>query len=201
MGECASWINQGAYELKTSNTKTEFVLDKFHFMQAIQNITKDKVYKELLVYYSINNMRKDFKRIIEIIKEDNTDRIETIDLKSQYILKRLSSIEMMYKVVKIGCPVEQAISHVVASTFTSVPKAYSIDRLPTYLNSRQNQQNGHDIRSLVFEAIKQNPKEKNKEITINKDTYDFSFLDNRKNDYTYRTNKLIKNINRDTKYF
>lgn len=59
----------------------------------------------------------------------------------------------MYKDIKIGCAMEQAISHDIISEFASIPKAYSKKWLPFYLNERQNYLNGYDLRKSYLAAL------------------------------------------------
>jgi len=188
MGDGASWIKRGISELKMPNVKIKPVLDGFHFKQAIEHITKDETYKKILYHYSIKNMKDDFKKVIEIIKTENPNRIEIIDEKSKYILNHLKEIRTLYKEVKIGCPMEQVISHSIASIFTSIPKAYGNKNISTYLNIRQHQQNGHDIRNLILQALQHSQNISFEEIDLTKEKYDFSFLKLPKN--TYKINCL-----------
>ena len=81
------------------------------------------------------------------------------------ILNNWCFIQNMYKKVKIGCAMEQAISHVIASVFTSVPKAYCKEKIRTYLDARMHQQNGLDLRTNYLTAITLK-KDKNDEVVI-----------------------------------
>ena len=94
---------------------------------------------------------------------------------------------------------EQAISHIIASIFTSVPKGYSKERLQTYLNLRENQQNGHDIRQIYCLAFDQH-KEDKLDIYIDDTNYNFEFFDSQIKDSTYKVNLLTKSFNLNTPF-
>lgn len=60
----------------------------------------------------------------------------------------------MYREVFIGCPMESAISHNIASIFSSVPKAYSEENLKKYISYRDLTLNNYDIRALFIASLK-----------------------------------------------
>lgn len=192
MGDGGSWIFKGKETLSGYAYKIKCGLDKMHYCLAINTISKDEVYKSLLYNYSINNNRKDFNYLVNMIINLDASRKEIIKEKQHYIINHLSNIKTMYKEIKIGCAMEQAISHDLASEFTSIPKAYSSKWLPFYLNLRQNYLNGYDTRKAYISALDKTliNKEEN-EISL-KETLNTSFFDrNIKND----TYTLPKNIN------
>lgn len=101
----------------------------------------------------------------------------------------MAQIKTMYKEIGIGCAMEQAISHDIASEFTSVPKAYSSKWLPFYLNLRQNHLNGYDIRkAYIIASDKTSLKAEQNEISL-KETLNTSFFDNQIKDETYSITK------------
>ena len=165
LGDGANWIKVGTFEMSDKDRKVVFALDKFHLMQAINRMTIDKLYKEILVHYVIKNMQSDYKQIIEIMKKDLPTRVDAITKQNEYILNNGSFIQNMYKKVKIGCAMEQAISHVIASVFTSVPKAYSRQKIRTYLNARMYHENGLDLRMNYLTALSLK-KDDNDEVVI-----------------------------------
>jgi hypothetical protein len=153
LGDGASWIKTGAADLKTADTRAKFALDRFHFGQALTKITKDKEKYKLLFDYALHQDKESFQELIDSIIEDKPQNKETIQKNSDYIIKQLKGIKTMYQEVKIGCAMEQAISHIIASSFSSVPKAYGEEHLATYINNRINQQNGINIRRHYIEAL------------------------------------------------
>lgn len=193
MGDGGSWIENGQEKIEAYDYKVDYGLDKFHFVLAINAITKDPIYKNLLYDYSFHNMKDDFNKVIGTIINNNPTRKEIIEQKSKYILNHLEAIKTMYKEIKIGCAAEQAISHDLASQFTSIPKAYSPKWLPYYLNLRQNYLNGYDLRKGYLEAldkIKSNTEDN--EVSL-KEHIDITFFDKqiRKETYTLPKKVLI----------
>ena len=153
LGDGAAWIKAGAEDLRAADTSARFALDRFHFGQALTRITKDKEKYRLLFDYALHQDKESFQALINSIIEDKPQNKDTIQKNSDYILSQLKGIRTMYQEVKIGCAMEQAISHIMASPFTSVPKAYGGSHLPTYINNRINQQNGINIRRHYIEAL------------------------------------------------
>jgi len=77
LGDGAGWIKQGVTELKLSSNSTQFAIDKFHFIQAIYHLAgKDETYREILTHYALHDMRKDFDKVVEIIKNTDTSRLQ-----------------------------------------------------------------------------------------------------------------------------
>ena len=197
MGDGGSWIFNGQYKLSSYSYKVKCGLDKFHYCLAINTISKDDEYKKYLYDYSINNNSKSFKQLINNIIKTDEARKDIILEKANYILNQMANIKTMYKEIKIGCAMEQAISHDIASEFTSVPKAYSSKWLPFYLNLRQNYLNGYDIRkAYIIASDKTSQKSEQNEISL-KETINTSFFDNQIKDETYSiTKKPTISINR-----
>lgn len=174
LGDGANWIKAGVNELRYGHITVSFSLDKFHTMQAINRITKDSVYKELLIHYMIKNMKKDFICVVDIIRAENPKRDESISQQATYLLNNWKAIQNSYHKIKMGCSMEAEISHVLASSFTSVPKAYARQNLSTYLNYRMNAINGIDLRHAYLES-------QSMKVTDNtvyfKESYDFSIFE------------------------
>lgn len=119
LGDGASWIKVG---VKTFGLdKATFVLDKFHFKQAIHHIDKNKSIKNTLTSHTLFGKRKDFKMIIDTIKtrENNLKRHKIIDEKAKYSLNQWTAIRKTYQDVGVGCSMESAISYNLASLYTS----------------------------------------------------------------------------------
>ena len=198
LGDGGSWIETGINELSSTEYDISYGLDKFHYCLAVNTISKDDDEKGLLYYYSIRNLKDDFKYLIKMIKKKEPDRIETIDEKANYILNHFKAIRNMYKNIKIGCPMEQAISHDIASQFTSVPKGYSDKWINHYLNERQHRLNKYDLRLLYLTALDKADKNNDENIEISlKDKLNTSFFDSQIKDdfYTLNLNWLTPKMN------
>ena len=190
MGDGGSWIESGLNELRGYSYSADYGLDKFHFILAVNTISKDDNIKNLLYDYSINNRRKDFNTLIESIIKNNPSRKETIADKANYIRNHFHEIQIMYKDIKIGCAMEQAISHDIMSIFTSLPKGYAKKWLPFYLNERENYLNGYDLIKiyLISLDLTTNNSEEN-EISLKKQL-NTSYFDNQITEETYTLPKI-----------
>lgn len=176
LGDGASWIKSGTSTLKTDTIKTMFALDKFHLNQAILRMTSDKLYREQMLYYIINDSKKDFEKMTEIVLEGEPSKEKAIQTNKEYIINNWHYIQNAFKKVDIGCAMEQVISHVMASAFTSVPKAYSRSNLPRYVANRIASVNNFDLQKLFLEALDA-MKENNSEVDLRKEEYDWSIFD------------------------
>ena len=189
MGDGGSWIEAGIQQLKAVDYNVSYGLDKFHFCLAVNAISKNEEEKGLLYYYSIKNLKQELKYLIEIIKTKNQERKDTIDEKGKYILNHLKAIRNMYKHIKIGCPMEQAISHDIMSQFTSVPKGYSPKWITNYLNERQHRLNKYDLRLTYLVALDNTNKDDEENIELSlKEKLNTSFFDNQIKDEYYKLN-------------
>jgi len=191
MGDGAGWLVRGYSEVKPPNGKTTFALDRFHFKQAINRISTDEGLRKMMYEYAYHNMKKDFIELVNTIKESNSERVETIEENLAYLLKHWGHYQAMNKVVKIGCSMEAAISHVVASVFSSVPKAYSRENLPLYFNYRELQQNSCDFRNIILQAMSLQ-KQNEKDVTISPQEFDFSIFEKK----VYPDNPTIREFNK-----
>jgi len=178
MGDGADWIKAGVNIINSQDVHVKYASDRFHVFQAIGHITKDKKLQSILLDYVIHNKRKDFNKIVDSILQQETSesRIKTITEKRNYIISSFQGIQVMYKNVKIGCSMEQVISHILARHLASIPKAYSYNRLPTYVNNRINQENGIDLRIAYLQAIDKG-KDKHGKVYLDSQKLDFSLFD------------------------
>lgn len=80
---------------------------------------------------------------------------------------------------------ESAISHYIASSFTSVPKGYKRDNLETYLRNRSHYLNGFDLQQLYIDSLQFEADENNH--VILKDPIDLSFFNPRYEYAHYRS--------------
>ena len=191
MGDGAKWLESGQGDLKPPKGKTKFALDRFHFKQAINRITTDEDTRKILYKYGYHNMKKEFKAWVNAIKKSSPERTETIQENLTYLLNHWGHYQTMNMEVMAGCSMEAAISHVVASQFSSVPKAYSLKNLPLYFNYRELHQNNHDLRNVIITAMSiQRPNEK--DIVIPSQEYDFSIFEKK----TYPDNPTIREFNK-----
>ncbi len=174
MGDGASWIKQGQRELKTQYTDTTFVLDKYHFKQAINRLSHDENTKGILSDFVIGNQKERFIALTNVIIEVESDRRKQVEDAQKYILNHWTYIQNAYHAVSIGCPMEQAISHMIASVFSSVPKAYTKANLSIYIALRNHHLNHLDLRSLYHQAM--NTEKENNSRILSED-YDFSIFE------------------------
>jgi len=182
LGDGAAWIKSGTSELRSEAAECKFAMDRFHITKAVHRITKDKDERSLLLNYAKHGMTKDFKYLIEMIISQKKISEKTIREQSEYILHNFKGIATMRNEVKIGCSMEQAIQHVLASVFTSVPKAYASDHLRTYTAARMNQQNHMNMIELYLKAVDISHQERNKEdfdgcINLSAPEFDWSIFD------------------------
>ena len=189
MGDGASWIKSGQSELKSQITNVSFALDKYHFKKAINSLSNDRNTCTILSDYVINNQKEKFISLTNLIKEVEWNRSKLIEDTQKYILKQWDYIQNAYHIVHVGCPMEQAISHMIASQFSSVPKAYTKSNLSIYLALRNHHLNHYDLRSLYFQAMN-TKKEKN--IRIISEDYDFSIFEPKSEYYASSVTKWLK---------
>ena len=152
MGDGAHWIKESVKCINLENTSNKFLLDKFHFKQALNRITKDKDIQSFLETLFFNRKNEDFQKTVDQIKENSVDRTDAIDQQVKYLMNHQSSIRQAYK-YNISCSMESSISHTLASNFTRNPKAYSSDSLEIYVNHRMNYLNGYNLKQLYLQSI------------------------------------------------
>ena len=111
----------------------------------------------------------------------------------KYIQNQMGAAVIMQSEVKIGCAMEQAISHVLAAVFTCIPKAYVSDHLHTYVQARINYKNHQDLIRLYIsacDASKDSEKlyEKESAVDLSKENLDFSIFDLKSSTPYYHAN-------------
>ena len=186
MGDGGSWIASGKGILSSYSYPVKCGLDKYHLSMAVNAISRDEEEKKQLYYLSIRNKRKEFNSLIKEIAEKDENRKDTIEEKADYIRNHFKEIQIMYREIRIGCAMEQAISHDLASQFSSVPKAYSARWLGFYLNLRENYLNSHDLRRDYLLALDKSQGEIEVDLSEHLIT---SFFDSQINDDTYALSK------------
>ena len=174
--------------MKMSHNEVKVALDRFHANQAIHRMTSDKAFQDILTRHLYELNREEFDTTAEIVRSYcTTDKeIETFENNLNYIHRHWNAFKVMMEEVKIGCSMEQAISHILASHFTSVPKAYSRKNLPLYLNSRLLSENKEDVLLTHLMAIEK-AQDTKEDITLHEE-YDFSFFDDQIRDETSSIN-------------
>src|SRR5690606_16708044 len=87
----------------------------------------------------VKNKKKDFQTLIDFclrIHAKQPSRIKTIQEKSNYLLNHWNAIQCSLTIPNPGCSMESQISHNLAAIFTSRPKAYCLENLTHYINTR-----------------------------------------------------------------
>jgi len=189
MGDGGTWIKQGLDYLKGYSYSIHYGLDKYHFCVAINTISKDDDIKNKLYSYSISNNKRKFNDLIEELKALNPSRNEMIIDKANYIINNFSAIKTMYKDIKIGCAMEQAISHDISAQFSNIPKAYAKKWLPFYLNLRQNYLNNFNLKKIYLKALDQTRNKSEENIANLVSHLDLSFFDSQIKEETYKLPK------------
>lgn len=179
LGDGATWIKAGTSEFDHS----QFGLCKFHFQQAVNHITDDPKIKHMIINYAIHHDTYNLKILFTLLLEDNPSRQDVLQQKFDYILNNLKGIHTMYSKIKIGCPMEQVIQHVLQSPFTSIPKAYSHKYLPTYISSRIHHQNHFDLRKIYLTAL--DSSDNKSYVNLSNTYHDFTLSDKNSSKPTY----------------
>jgi len=182
LGDGAQWIKAGTSELRSEATQCKFAMDRFHITKAIHKMTKDSAERNLLLNYAKNGMIDDFNCLVDMIVSQKKVSEKTIRSQTEYILNNIKGIATMKNEVKIGCAMEQAIQHVLASVFTSVPKAYASDHLKTYTTARMNHQNNMNMIEIYLKAVDaskdyRGDDEYDGTVHLSKDEFDWSIID------------------------
>lgn len=148
LSDAGSWILSGASEMKLySNNKITIHTCEFHVKQKINRSTADQELRQTIADIIYKN--EDKKAFIEemdklIENKDKESRKQKITEYKSYILRHWKGIiNMKHSLCKSS--MEAHIEHCVASTFSSVPKAYSINNIETYLKLQEMKLNGMNI--------------------------------------------------------
>ena len=183
LGDGAEWIKNLKFELKIHKDLNLIQgLDKFHFKQALNHITKEKELQNILIKYVLNNKRKDFKLVIENLINNTPSRKEMIETKSKYIINNWTKINNLYK-NKLSCPMESQISHNIAALFTSRPKGYSKSMIEKLLKIRLLYKNNNNLKQLYLNNYN------SKEIKVyNEEETNYSLFDKLTPKETYTLN-------------
>lgn len=196
MGDCATWIKNfpKSYWFKFNKfCKVTFAMDGFHFSQALKQLTTnahEDIY-EALYEMVLLNKKKDFITMCNDFKELESNRVETIENKMNYILNNWNERQIYQNNSYMRCSMESHISHIFADLFTSRPKAYSKKGLRQLLKLRLLKTNKKDIKQMYLNNLK--PKKDNISYTsrfIN-DRYDYELYDSSNIfNFLYKNNQI-----------
>lgn len=148
LSDAGSWILSGSYELKLySNNKVVINTCEFHVKQKINRSTTDKDLRITIanIIYEKEDKEEFIKEMDKLIESKTTDaRKEKITEYKNYILRHWNGIINM-KNSLCKSSMEAHIEHCIASSFSSVPKAYSENNIETYLKLQEIILNGISI--------------------------------------------------------
>ena len=140
LSDAGSWILSGSYELKLySNNKVVINTCEFHVKQKINRSTTDKDLRITIanIIYEKEDKEEFIKEMDKLIESKTTDaRKEKITEYKNYILRHWNGIINM-KNSLCKSSMEAHIEHCIASSFSSVPKAYSENNIETYLKLQE----------------------------------------------------------------
>lgn len=100
LGDGATWIKNGAPDLKQSHIYTRFAIDRFHFLHSINFITADEDYRKLLYSHAHHNDKADFNKLVDHIIELDESRRENIEKRPSNILNNWNNFQIMINEVK-----------------------------------------------------------------------------------------------------
>ena len=145
LADGGNWIKEVFNSsIKPSVSKATFYLDHFHFKNTLWSIIQNKPIYNKIIYYYKNNMYDDIRKVLNLYKNDNTEK------RIKYLLNNKVYIKNMLNLKNMNCAAEQVISHHISSQFTSVPKAYSEKNINRYLAMRDNYKNGENLKELYL---------------------------------------------------
>lgn len=148
LSDAGSWILSGASELKLySNNKVTINTCEFHVKQKINRSTTDKELRLTIanIIYEKEDKEEFIKEIDKLIESKTTDaRKQKVTEYKNYILNHWQGIINM-KNSLCKSSMEAHIEHCIASSFSSVPKAYSKNNIETYLKLQEMVLNGISI--------------------------------------------------------
>lgn len=176
LSDAGSWILSGAHELKLySNNKVTINTCEFHVKQKINRSTTDKELRLEIanIIYEQEDKKKFIKEMDKLIESKTKEsRRQKITEYKNYILKHWKGIlHMKHSMCKSS--MEAHIQHCIASSFSSVPKAYSKKNIETYLKLHEMLFNGINILDYCLDTFHSC----DDYIYNNEKEVDFSFLE------------------------
>lgn len=140
LSDAGSWILSGASEMKLySNNKITINTCEFHVKQKINRSTTDKQLRQTIadIIYELEDKKKFIEEMDKLIESKSNDsRKQKITEYKNYILRHWKGIINM-KDSLCKSSMESHIQHCVASSFSSVPKAYSQNNIEIYLKLQE----------------------------------------------------------------
>ena len=100
----------------------------------------------------LNNDKEGFRGILDEMILNDPDN-STLQVNYQYISNHFNAIQVLHNEVPSGCAMEQAISHILAAVFSSVPKAYNKENLAIYLENRTLKYNNARLNDIVLDNL------------------------------------------------
>ncbi len=175
LSDAGSWLVAGAPDLKMyPHNQVIQCLCEFHVRQKVNRITTNKDYRDSLNLSIDEDKKKDFKELMDNIKEEkkeNQKRLSKLEEYENYILKNWNKIKNMAN-SECKSSMESHISHYVASYFSARPKAYSRTNIETLLKLQEAKINGINIKQLYLKSYKNKKQE-----TYNQKELNFSMFE------------------------
>lgn len=154
LSDAGKWLVSGAPDLKLyKHNQVIMCLCEFHVRQKVNRITTNKDYRELLNSFINHNSKKEFKALMNLIKENNPRRLDKLVEYEKYILSNWKKIHNMFE-SECKSSMESHISHYIAGYFSSRPKAYSRNNIESLLKLQEAKINGIDIKSLYLKSYR-----------------------------------------------
>ena len=159
LSDAGSWILSGSSELKLySNNKVIINTCEFHVKQKINRSTNDKDLRLTIanIIYEKENKKEFIKEMDQLIESKTSEaRKQKITEYKNYILRHWKGIINM-KNSLCKSSMEAHIEHCIASSFSSVPKAYSEKNIETYLKLQEMLLNGISIFDFYLDTYNSN---------------------------------------------
>lgn len=190
MSDGGTWIKTGIDELKTNpNQVIKRLLCEFHLKQAINRMTTDKDFREIINISFKEDKKKDFISLTNNLLIITPDKKNTIEKNINYISKNYKAMKDMVD-FEIGSSMESHISHCIASYFASRPKGYSSLKISKYLKINDYNNNNINILNLYLKSYN-----KSNVITINSDSiHIFDYKQSSNMPILYSNNVDIKTL-------
>ena len=159
LSDAGSWILSGVSELKLySNNKVTINTCEFHMKQKINRSTTDKELRITIanIIYEKEDKEEFIKEMDKLIESKTGDtRKQKVTEYKNYILNHWQGIiNMKHSLCKSS--MEAHIEHCIASSFASVPKAYSKENIEVYLKLQEVVLNGISIFDYYLDTYNSN---------------------------------------------
>lgn len=152
ISDAGNWLKTGISELKLDpNNIVTFLLCEYHYKQSINRITTNQDKRKELIKIFAKESKKNFKKEVQRIIEDNPNNEEKIRKNLDYILNNYKAIKDMLE-SPIGSSMESHISHYIANLFASRPKGFSSKNIKQYLELNDYNNNGFNVLNLYLQT-------------------------------------------------